>query len=66
VMMYRDDLIRQIKAGKRFSSGTRKTFLASTFELKDSIRVNTSGGKDYLALTDKVSVFDDLTGLPVI
>ncbi len=65
-LMDREELIRQIKAGKKFVAGSRKTYLASTFELRDPIGINTSGGKDYLVVADKASAFDDLSGLPVI
>ena len=66
VIRDRDELIQQIKAGKKLVTGSRQIFLASTFELKDPIQVNSVGGKDYLALSDAVSARDELAGLPVL
>jgi hypothetical protein len=66
VIWDRDEVIQQIKAGKKLVAGSRVFFLSSTFELKDPIQVNSLGGKDYLALSDSASARDDLAGLPVI
>lgn len=53
LLISRDDLIRRLKAGKRFVVGVRKEFLASTFDIKSEVRydaardiVSTSGSAD--------------------
>jgi len=66
VIINREDLIQRIKAGKKFVVGSRKAYLASTFEVQYPIRVIRAGGKDYLAFSEEVSACDALAGLPVI
>ena len=66
VIINRQDLIQRIKVGKKFVVGSRKEYLASTFEVKCLLRLISLDGKDYLAFSEKVESRDSLTGLPVI
>ncbi len=44
-LIRRDELVRRLKAGQTFVTGTRKPYLASTFEVKSAVRlVDADGG----------------------
>jgi hypothetical protein len=66
VIIRREELIRRIKSGKKYVVGSRKEYLASTFEVKSPLRVNQAGDKDYLAVSEEANSGDKLPGLPVI
>jgi hypothetical protein len=66
VIIQRFDLIQRIKTGKRFVFGSRKEYLASTFDVKETIRVIPVDGKDYLAFKEENISCDALAGLPAI
>ncbi len=66
ILIQREELIRRIKAGKRYVTGARKEYLASTFEVKSPLHVIHAGDKDYLAFSEEANSGDVLPGLPVI
>jgi hypothetical protein len=66
VIIQRNDLIERIKSGKNFFVGSRKEYLASTFDVKYPLSVVQAGGKDCLAFSEKVESSDAIAGLPVI
>lgn len=53
LIIRREELAARLKSGKRFAVGTRKKFLASTFEIKSEVRydaardvIGTNGNPD--------------------
>ena len=66
VLLNRESLIQQIKAGKRFFSGKRKEYLAGTFEISELVKVIQKNGKDILAIGDQQTEQDCLKGVPII
>ena len=66
VIIRREELIRRIKAGKKYATGSRKEYLSSTFEVKSPLHVVQTGDRDYLAFSEEAHSGDVLTGLPVI
>jgi hypothetical protein len=64
VLLNRKRLIERIKQGRRFVTGERKEFMASTFEIGKS--VNLIGGDDaQIISTRDHSERDELEGVPV-
>ena len=59
VLLDRKELLEQIKSGKKFVIGTRKEFLASTFEEGKPVQVLNRDGKEILA-TREDAVRDEL------
>jgi hypothetical protein len=45
IIIKRDELVKRIKAGKKYFSGTRKTGLAGTFEVAAELRLVGKAGK---------------------
>jgi len=66
VLLQRQPLIDLIKQGKRFVTGSRVTFLASTFEVSDPVHVLEKNGKSYLVTGGDGPDQDSLPGLPQI
>ncbi len=66
LLIRREELIRRIKAGKKYVSGSRKQYLSSTFDVNSPIHVFQAGDKDYLAFSEEANSGDVLPGLPVI
>jgi hypothetical protein len=66
ILIQREELIRRIKAGKKYAAGSRKEYLSSTFEVKSPLHVVRTGDKDYLAFSEEANSGDALPGLPVI
>ena len=64
VLLNRKRLIERIRQGRRFVTGERKEFMASTFEIGKS--VNLIGGDDaQIISTRDQSERDELEGVPV-
>ena len=49
LLMSRAELLDLIKRGKKFITGTRKEFLAGTFEEGQPVQVVTRNGQDFIA-----------------
>ena len=49
LLLKRGELLELIKKGKKFVTGTRKEFLAGTFEEGQPVQVVTRGGMDFIA-----------------
>jgi hypothetical protein len=64
VLIERKDLLERIKSGKKFLTGSRMEYLASTFEAGKSVLVVTRNGKDFLA-TRSGADCDELENVPV-
>jgi hypothetical protein len=66
VLVKRDDLIKEIKSGKRFMAGQRVEFMAGTFTVSNPIQVSGASGNEVLAISSTTSTNDLLDGVPVI
>jgi len=64
IVITRDELVRRIKAGKIFVIGTRRLYLASTFEVHARIHLIEVDGKEILTSTSS-PVRDDLIEAPL-
>lgn len=66
VLLTRDDLVKRLKAKKRFYIGRRKPFLASTFELGDQpVTVAGDAGKEVIRVGKSSGQGDHLEGAPL-
>lgn len=66
VHLGREDLIAQIKAGKKFMTGRRIEFEAATFETNRLVRVEQSNGSEILVTGENEVVSDKLKGVPEV
>jgi hypothetical protein len=64
ILINRKDLIERIKKGKKFLVGTRKEFMASTFELGKPVQVLTRNGKEIISTSTEAD-HDELESTPV-
>ena len=64
VLLDRETLLERLKAGKKFSTGQRKEFWASTFALGKAVKVVTKDGIDYLTTGNDASNRDRLENTP--
>lgn len=64
VLIERKDLLERIKGGKKFLTGSRKEYLASTFEVGMLVLVVTRDGKEFLS-TREGADRDELENVPV-
>lgn len=66
VMIERDALIQKMKAGKKFVAGQRIPYMASSFNVGDSLRIIEVDGHDILVTDDLQADQDRLEGVPLI
>ena len=66
VLIDRQTLIQDLKAGKRYVAGKRQEFMASTFDVAGPIEVRQVSGNDILVAGDGNAVKDHLEGVPII
>ncbi len=64
VLLNRKDLAERLDKGKKFMTGRRREFLASTFELGKAVQTVQHAGQDVIA-TRADAARDELEGLPV-
>lgn len=64
VLLNRNDLIERLNKGKKFMTGQRKEFLASTFELGKSVQLVKHNDHEVIA-TRADAARDELEGVPV-
>ena len=64
VLLDRDTLLERLKKGKKFSTGQRKEFWGSTFELGKTVNVVNKDGKDFITTREDVAKRDDFEGTP--
>jgi hypothetical protein len=64
VLLDRASLLERLKGGKNFSTGQRKEFLASTFELGKTVKASNKNGRDVITTRGDVSNRDELEGTP--
>jgi hypothetical protein len=65
VLLDRKTLLERINEGKKFTTGQRKEFLASTFEFGKTVKVLGSNGKDILTTREDVPQHDELEEIPI-
>jgi hypothetical protein len=66
VILQRDQLVREIKAGKKFMVGQRVEFMAGTFEVSSPIKLNGQEGSEVLSSSSQPSDGDRLEGVPIL
>lgn len=66
VIIKRQDLIDEIKSGRKMMIGKRIEFMAGTFEVSSPVEVITVSGKELLVTPGKDTHQDHLEGAPVL
>ena len=64
VLLDRNTLLERLKAGKNFSTGQRKEYLGSTFELGKAVKVVGENGKEFLTTHETATQHDELEETP--
>lgn len=62
----RQTLVDRLKAGKRFKTGTRKTYQGSDFEVREDVRLVEKNGSNVIVSGQASAERDLLEGLPII
>jgi hypothetical protein len=65
IIIKRDELVKRIKAGKKYFSGTRQTGLAGTFEVAAELRLVGKAGEEVVITRSSKSECDRLEGVPI-
>ena len=65
VLLDRKTLLERINEGKKFTTGQRKEFLASTFEFGKPVKALGSNGKDILTTLEDAPQHDELEETPI-
>lgn len=66
LLIERQALIEQIKAGKNFMTGRRVPLMGGTFEVAKPVRIVQNNGKEVLTTGESRTDRDHLDGVPVI
>jgi hypothetical protein len=66
VIINRSTLIEHLKLGKRYLSGKRIPFMASTFEVDKPLRLSLKDGREVLSTEGLQVDTDNLAGVPSI
>ena len=64
VLLDRNTLVERLKEGKKFTTGQRKEFWASTFDYGKPVKVVSKDGKDYLTTRENGIQRDEVEGAP--
>ena len=64
LLLSRHELLERIKKGKKFVTGTRKEFMAGTFEEGQPVQVVARDGQDFI-VTRAEAAHDNLESVPV-
>jgi hypothetical protein len=65
VLLDRETLLERIKKGKKFSTGHRKEFLASTFEFGKVVKALSNNSKEFLTTREDAPQQDELEETPI-
>lgn len=65
VLLDRATLLERIKAGKKFTTGHRVKFLASTFEFGRVVKALSTNDKEFLTTREDVPQHDELEETPI-
>ena len=66
VILPREELVKRLQAGKQFTLGQRKEYLASEFILGLPLRLQTQGDVSLLVTNDSPANRDHLDGAPLV
>ncbi len=66
VLIDRNKLIQELKAGKDFQAGKRQKYKGGTFDLTGAVTVVQANGKEILVTGNRQASQDDLAGVPTI
>lgn len=66
MMLDRETLVARLKDGKRYVSGKRIPYLASTFDVSDALHLVNKDGEEVLVTGDRQAETDNLEGVPII
>lgn len=66
VVLDRAELMKRVKAGKKYIGGKRQSLLASTFDLYKPVAIVTHGGSEYLSAGDPRQNQDYLAEIPLV
>jgi hypothetical protein len=66
ILLDRERLVGDLKAGKRYLAGKRIPLMAGTFEVADPVHIAEVDGHEVLITGDRQSGRDRLEGIPVI
>jgi hypothetical protein len=66
ILLDRQTLLEQMKAGKRFVAGKRVPLLAGTFETSESLKIQKTDGQEVIVVGDNQAGRDDLDGVPIL
>lgn len=66
LLIQRQELIEQLKAGKNFRVGERKPYLAGTFEVGEAVRLVQHEGRELLVVGEQQGDQDQLKGVPIL
>jgi len=64
VLLDRDTLLERLNKGKKFITGQRKEFLASTFEFGKTVKAVSKDGVEYLTTREDTPDHDEFEGTP--
>lgn len=63
LLLDRDALLKRLKAGKKFTIGQRKKYLASEFVFGKTVRVISTSSKDFITTLDVIPDFINARGI---
>ena len=66
VLLDRAELLKRVKAGKKYVGGKRQSLLASTFDLYKPVSVVSQNGSEYLSTGDPRQNQDYLAEVPLV
>jgi hypothetical protein len=66
VLVQREELLKRLKAGKKFIVGKRREYLSSTFDVSHPLRLVKGDGQEYLAAGNEKADRDCLEGVPAL
>jgi hypothetical protein len=65
-LLNREELIDQLKSGKRFVTGKRSEYMGTTFETADTVNLIEKNNHNILIAGEKQSETDCLDGVPIL
>jgi hypothetical protein len=66
VILKRQELVDEIKSGKRMVIGKRVEFMAGTFDVSSPVQLAGSPGKEFLVVSNAATDCDNLEGAPLL
>jgi hypothetical protein len=66
VLIDRQELIDEIKSGKRMAIGKRVDFMAGTFDIGSSVQLAGQPGNEVLVISNSAAECDNLEGAPLL